>query len=186
AVRGQPVAELVGMPVVYLHSSQSDQEKLQRALTQVLASGQSVSYESDEVDEGQHTWAVNRLGPIDRGGTITALILISTDITEQKAAEMAMLHTQKLESLGVMAGGIAHDFNNLLGAMVGQVSLALAKIEKDRSGSQKHLQNVLLAGQRATDLTRQMLNYAGRSTPDFQQLDLNRLLQENVQFFSAS
>ncbi|MEZ4674322.1 MAG: ATP-binding protein [Caldilineaceae bacterium] len=37
----------------------------------------------------------------------------------------------------------------------------------------------------STDLTRQMLN-AGRSSTDFQSIELNRLIQENVQFFSAS
>lgn len=185
-IRDEDIEDLLGLPITHLHSTQEHRRNLQEAVEQVLATGQSVSYESDEEFGGNHTWAINRLGPIYHEGTISALILISTDISEQKQAEMAVLHSQKLESLGVMAGGVAHDFNNLLAAIIGQASLASQKVEKDSDATQEHLQNILLAGQRATDLTRQMLNYAGRSITDFQSLDLNRLLQENIQFFSAS
>ncbi|HRW09550.1 MAG TPA: ATP-binding protein, partial [Caldilineaceae bacterium] len=185
-VRGQQVDELIGLPIAHLHHSQEHQQNLQQALAQLLVTGQSVSYESDEECEGRRTWAVNRLGPIYQGNTISALILISTDITEQKEAEMAMLHSQKLESLGIMAGGVAHDFNNLLAAIVGQASLGLIKLERDSQSVEEHLHNILRAGQRATDLTRQMLNYAGRSVAEFQLLDLGQLLHENIHFFSAS
>ncbi len=185
-VRDISAKAISGCPVGMLHSSESHQQRLQNALVKVMTHGESVSYESEEEHAGQHTWAINRLGPIYQNGIIAALILISTDITEQKQTEMAMLHAQKLESLGIMAGGVAHDFNNLLVAMTGQASLALHKAATDVAATREHIQNILLAGRRATDLTRQMLNYAGRSSIDFKPLDLNRLIQENIQFFSAS
>lgn len=72
---------------------------------------------------------------------------------------------QKLESLGVLAGGVAHDFNNLLSAMLMQMSLAATKLTPDHP-VQRHLQRTVGAAERATELTRQMLNYAGRSQPE--------------------
>jgi len=69
------------------------------------------------------------------------------------------LHSQKLESLGVLAGGIAHDFNNILAAIIGLTALALRDIEE---GTPLHedLREVLQAGHRAKDLVRQILMFS--------------------------
>lgn len=66
-------------------------------------------------------------------------------------------HTQKLEILGQLAGGIAHDFNNLLTVMIGNAMLALDKVPAD---TRQYLQNVLDAGQRASDLVRKLLTFS--------------------------
>ncbi len=61
--------------------------------------------------------------------------VLANDITERKRQEEErkrlgeqMMHTQKLESLGVLAGGIAHDFNNILMTVIGNADLALMKL----------------------------------------------------------
>ncbi|MCB0061083.1 MAG: response regulator [Caldilineaceae bacterium] len=179
-------AQLLNQPITAIHTTSYHQQLLTQATRDVLASGQSVSYESEEQVDEQHTWRINRLGPIYEADEIRSLILVSTDVSEQKQTETAMLQAQKLESLGVMAGGVAHDFNNLLTAMLGQAALAMNKLDAEQSSIREHIQNILLVGHRATDLTRQMLNYAGRSPGELTALDLNRLIQENIHFFSAS
>ena len=58
----------------------------------------------------------------------TLILTGGQDITDQRNLEQQVLHSQKLESLGVLAGGIAHDFNNLLTGILGNADLALAEL----------------------------------------------------------
>ena len=72
-----------------------------------------------------------------------------------------MQHTQKLESLGVLAGGIAHDFNNLLMGMLGYADLAKTTILPE-SPAYTHLNSIENSARRAADLTSQLLAYSGK------------------------
>ena len=47
-------------------------------------------------------------------GTPRSVLLINTDITEQKKLETQLLRAQRLESIGTLASGVAHDLNNIL------------------------------------------------------------------------
>ena len=98
---------------------------------------------------------------------------------EHRALERQMLHVQKLESLGVLAGGIAHDFNNLLVSVLGNAGLALAETDP-ASPARSRLTDIEVAAQRAAELTRQMLAYAGRGRFMVQRLDLSMLVREIV------
>ena len=98
---------------------------------------------------------------------------------ERRAFERQMLHVQKLESLGVLAGGIAHDFNNLLVSVLGNAGLALSELD-GASPVRDRLADIELAAQRAAELTRQMLAYAGRGRFVVQRLNLSEVVGELV------
>jgi signal transduction histidine kinase len=90
------------------------------------------------------------------------------DVTKRREAEdrrahleAQMQHSQKLESLGVLAGGIAHDFNNLLMGILGNAGLALMDVPAG-SPARESLSGIETAVLRAKDLTSQMLAYSGR------------------------
>ncbi len=96
---------------------------------------------------------------------------------ERRRLETQLQHTQKLESLGVLAGGIAHDFNNLLTGMLGHASLAGMQLDGD-SPVRHSLGQIELAAQRASELTRQLLAYAGKGRFIIQPILLSNLVQE--------
>jgi len=107
------------------------------------------------------------------------------DITARKRAEAErselqaqVEHAQKLESLGVMAGGIAHDFNNLLTAIMGGIELAQDDLRSDLEESRRELAGASQAAQRAAELCRQMLTYAGRAETQKETTDLTALTRE--------
>lgn len=110
---------------------------------------------------------------------IAALVFNSRDVTELKQANEAIRHTQRLESLGVMAGSVAHDFNNLLTGLTGEVMLAMRKLA-DPAGAVTHLQRALKIIERAADLTGQMLAYSGKGHFQMAPLSLNQFVQESV------
>ena len=103
--------------------------------------------------------------------------VIVRDITEDKLQEESVRQAQKLESLGVLAGGIAHDFNNLLTGMLGQTSLAKFKLTRGQSATE-HIDKAITSAERASDLTRQLLAYAGKGNFQITALDLTQLIRE--------
>ncbi len=111
----------------------------------------------------------------DDDGRLVGIQGIARDVTQRREVEQALRQAQKLESLGLLAGGIAHDFNNLLTGMLAQASLALGKLPLD-SDSRDHLQKVMKAAERASDLTHQLLAYAGKGQFQVDVLDLNQVI----------
>ena len=93
--------------------------------------------------------------------------------------EARMVQAQKLESLGVLAGGLAHDFNNLLVGILGNAGLAKLALEGSDSGLE-YLSRIESAARRASDLTSQMLAYAGEGKLDRTDISLTSLVKEMV------
>ena len=90
----------------------------------------------------------------EQGKVILSLI---RDVTQRlqeeedkKTLQEAMEHSQRLESLGVLAGGIAHDFNNLLAVILGNVEMIKFRIPKDER-NERCIAHTLTAVQRAAD-----------------------------------
>ena len=135
---------------------------------------------------GRKRWIRSRIYHIkDENGRLGNVVLLSEDITDHKQAEEALLQAQKTESLGILAGGVAHDFNNLLVAMLGQTSLAQAKL-REESPARAHIEKAVKAAERAADLTRQMLAYSGRGHFETRHINLNHLIAENLHLFQVS
>ncbi len=117
-------------------------------------------------------WAARHVGDSPQG-----FLEINRDLTERKRLEEKLRQTAKLESLGVLAGGIAHDFNNLLVGVMGNASLASDSLPAAHP-VQVLVEQVVLAAERAADLTRQMLAYAGKGRFVVQPVNLSEMVGE--------
>jgi len=126
---------------------------------------------------GKILWT-NLNASILREGTDRGYFLgIIENITERKQVEVQLRESQKLESLGVLAGGIAHDFNNLLTGILGNASLSLDLAPGD-SPLRPLLTRLVKASERAADLTRQLLAYAGKGRFVLTAIRLSTLVEE--------
>lgn len=113
--------------------------------------------------------------PLNENGKITKILNIARDITERKILETQLRQSQKLETVGRLAGGIAHDFNNLLTVINGFSDFLLKDIPQDNP-IRSDIEAIYNAGQKAADLTRQLLAFSRRQIFDLQILDLNEIV----------
>ncbi len=104
---------------------------------------------------------------------------------EEQRFEARLQHTQKLESLGVLAGGIAHDFNNLLVGMLGNAGLALLDLDED-SPARPTVEQIEIAARRAAELTQQLLAYSGKGRFVVGPVHLSSLVGEMLDLLEVS
>ena len=102
-------------------------------------------------------------------------LTVVTDITARRHLEDQLRQAQKMEAVGMLAGGVAHDFNNLLTIITGYSQLVLNTTPPNDPNRQS-IEQVLKAGERAAELTNQLLAFSRRQTPKPKVIDLNFLV----------
>ena len=177
-----------------------DDHAVELPLLRALLQGERDEYELEKRyvrKDGFNVWSWLRLRLVrDDAGAPSYLLAVIEDLTERRRAEEhqrvlteQLRQAQKLEAIGQLAGGVAHDFNNLLTVMMGHAGLALAAADDE---VRAELGEILVAGERAAELVRQLLTFSRKQVVDAQLLDLNevvaaaldmlgRLIESNVE-----
>jgi two-component system cell cycle sensor histidine kinase/response regulator CckA len=101
----------------------------------------------------------------------------------QEELERELRQSQKIEALGRLAGGIAHDFNNIMSVVLGQAMLAQRRV---KPGDQvaKDLAKIVVAAERATALTQQLLAFGRSQVAHNEVLELNGVVEAMTQMLS--
>ena len=111
--------------------------------------------------------------------------IVARDTTEKKKLESKIFHAQRIDSIGNLAGGIAHDFNNILTSILGSTAIMKRKMRK--SNQWYHFADIIeIAAKRGAGLTRQLLTFARKSTPQFRPIIINDIIEETLQLFERS
>jgi PAS domain S-box-containing protein len=162
--------------------------RLDASLARALDSGQPQSDEYALTLRDQLRWYEVRYLPYQTDRAL-ALVRDISDRRREQFARAAVDHklqeTQKLESLGVLAGGIAHDFNNLLTGILGNANLARLELAPGSPGV-PYLEQIERICQRAAELCKQMLAYAGKGRFLVETLDLRQLVAEMTHLLQVS
>jgi PAS domain S-box-containing protein len=96
---------------------------------------------------------------------------------ERKKLQSQLAQAQKMEVVGRLAGGVAHDFNNLLTVILGNCSFLLNDIPKN-DPRHEDVEQIRSTGERAANLTRQLLAFSRKQIMQPQVLDLNAGLSD--------
>jgi PAS domain S-box-containing protein len=118
----------------------------------------------------------------EEDGSISGVVLVFRDVTEERMLEAEMTRIQKLETVQVLAAGIAHDFNNLLSAILGFISLARRGLPPGGEEAAGRLQKAEAAVGRARDLTLQLLTFTSGGEPVRGPAVLGRILRDAAAF----
>jgi PAS domain S-box-containing protein len=113
----------------------------------------------------------------DESHQIVNYVAVKQDISDLVLLEAQLRQSQKMEAIGQLAGGVAHDFNNLLTAINGYSSLALQRLEDDHP-IRSYLEEVKKAGDRAANLTRQLLAFGRKQILQPLPLNLNDVVTD--------
>jgi PAS domain S-box-containing protein len=143
--------------------------------------------------DGTIVWA-NDLARVerDREGKVLYYEGTLTDVTDRKRAEEARLrlegqlvHSQKLQTIGMLAGGIAHDFNNILTTIKGYISLLKMQISEDHD-FYNAFTDIEEAASSAADLTQKLLGFVRARRYQVEPVNLNQIIEHTVSLLRAS
>ena len=115
-------------------------------------------------------------GPIrNAAGRVCGTMQVLTDISEAKRLQEQFLQAQKMEAFGQLAGGVAHDFNNLLTVIMGFTELVSEQLQ-DQPAVLSDLEEIAKAGERASQLTTQLLAFSRKQVWVLQVVNLNDVI----------
>jgi two-component system, cell cycle sensor histidine kinase and response regulator CckA len=113
----------------------------------------------------------------DSKGRIASLVCTGKDTSLQRELETQLSQARGIDAIGTLAGGVVHDFNNMLMVISAYAELALDSLPKEhRLG--RHLQEILIASHRASDLTRQLLGFGRKQLHRLHVFSLNSAVEE--------
>lgn len=143
----------------------------------IMATGEPQTFEETAVNGFARTFLTTKAVYRDSHGTINGIVGISRDITELKRLEEQFRQSQKMEAVGRLAGGVAHDFNNLLTVINGYSQLVFNRLPAT-DPNRTRLAEIQKAGERAANLTRQLLAFSRKQMLQPRVVSLNTLLTE--------
>ncbi len=183
------LAELVGRRFAEFVVQEGSAESVETEVRE----GEACSYEV-MLEQRESLLLVTETKLEPEGEKAPLTLRVVRDLTErvlserrQRDLERALQRSQALQSLAVMAGGVAHDFNNLLCGVVGNAQLALRKVPPAAPAVLSNCLNEIIsfAGE-ATQLSKQMLAYAGQRSLAIEAVESNAEISSALRLLHAT
>jgi PAS domain S-box-containing protein len=180
-ITGWKLSEASGrlLPEVFSISVRDTGEEAVNPAAAVLESGRTLSVPSGIIltdRSGNKTDVAYNAAPVNNpDGSISGVIIIFRDESTRILLEEQLRQSQKMEAIGRLAGGIAHDFNNMLGGIRGAAEM-LYKRHRNDTHSEKLISIILEAVERASSLTRQMLDFSRKGKKQSVPVDMHNLI----------
>jgi len=172
---GLDPAEMVGRPFKqFVHPNDVDEIANQFSK---LMSGAIIPFEYRILTKsGKSVWIRTSSKPLFEAGIFKGIQGVATDISEERSLRNQLYQSQKLESIGQLAGGVAHDFNNMLSIIINYGQELQGELNQS-DPLQEAADEIVKAGRRSAELTRQLLAFSRRQTLQPVVLNLNAVIK---------
>jgi two-component system, cell cycle sensor histidine kinase and response regulator CckA len=195
---GYSAAEAIGRNCRFLQGPNTDGAAVARIRGAIDQRRDSTTELLNYKKDGTPFWNSLAISPVlDSAGKLLHFVGVQTDVTERRELEAQLRQAQKMEAIGQLAAGVAHDFNNLLSVVLSYSILIFEQLQAS-DPLRADIEQVRRAGERATELVRQLLAFSRRQMLEPRTLDLSqtvlgmeqmlrRLVGENIDlaFFTA-
>jgi PAS domain S-box-containing protein len=185
-ITGWTEDEVIGHPASQFLDTKSQQE-IGEVLDFLRRTGRPRPFSESRIltKKGEGRWIQWSSAPLrDAAGRTIGFASLGTDVTEHRELQDQYVQAQKLECAGRLAGGIAHDFNNLLVVINGYSDLILEQLYEDHP-LRESIDAIRRAGQRAAELTHQLLAFGRKQAFRKQPLDLNILVRNSERMLAT-
>ncbi len=106
-------------------------------------------------------------------------LIVMDDITEKTRLEDQLLQAEKLSSLGLLAAGLAHEVNTPITGISSYTQMLL-KQTPESDNRKPILEKIEKQTFRAAEIVNGLLNFARMNGAEFEDLDVNQLIQESL------
>jgi len=178
--------QVLGRNVFHVLARQP-RRRLEDEFTGVFRTGEMVHMEQESWFEGQKkTWKISKIPMRIDNAEVTHVITVGEDITEQKKMNEAVIHSEKLASIGRLAAGVVHEINNPL-ATIAACSEALTTRVEDIEDAAVHqdfgeyLQIIRDEAFRCKTITNSLLEFSHQRQAEKLAGDINQIIEQTLQ-----
>jgi two-component system NtrC family sensor kinase len=161
--------------------------KLEEEFVDVFRSGEIVHMEQESWFDGlKKTWKISKIPMRVGNAEVTHVITVGEDITEQKKMNEAVIHAEKLASIGRLAAGVVHEINNPLATIAACSEALTARVEdvKDAELHQdfgEYLQIIRDEAFRCKTITNSLLEFSHQRQAEKLAGDINQIIEQTLQ-----
>ena len=161
--------------------------RLEDEFTDVFRSGEIVHMEQESWFEGQKkTWKISKIPMRVDNAEVTHVITVGEDVTEQKKMNEAVIHAEKLASIGRLAAGVVHEINNPLATIAACSEALTARVEDVRDVTLhedfgEYLHIIRDEAFRCKTITNSLLEFSHQRQAEKMAGDMNQIIEQTLQ-----
>lgn len=159
---------------------------LEDEFTEVFRSGDMVRVEQESwIDNQKKTWKISKIPMRVDNCEVTHVITVGEDVTDQKKMNEAVIHAEKLASIGRLAAGVVHELNNPLATIAAcaeALNVRVEEIENQEMNQDfsEYLQIIRDEAFRCKTITNSLLDFSHQRQAEKISSDINQIIEQTM------